>query len=154
MLQETDYMKMYFPFHETDKKSINPDVLFYAGRAAGCRRERERMEIGYSCSHWCSHIFQLACVWQPLRKMAEGYQAGDSTVKKNNTVGYKLFSETHKRFVVVRKHFTAACAVGFPIFFPTTGFLSPAMMKLSVAHIIFLALASQLVVLEPYFSRV
>ena len=54
MLQETGYMEMYFIFHETDRKSINPDVLFYAGQAVGCRRER--MEIGYSCSHWCSRI--------------------------------------------------------------------------------------------------
>lgn len=54
MLQETDYMKIYFLFHETDRKSINPDVLFYAGQAVGSRREG--MEIGYSCSHWCSHI--------------------------------------------------------------------------------------------------
>lgn len=55
MLQETDYMKIYFLFHETDRKSINPDVLFYAGQAVRLQ-ERERMEIGYSCSHWCSHI--------------------------------------------------------------------------------------------------
>lgn len=54
VLQETDYMKIYFRFHETDRKSINPDVLFYAGQAVGSRRGR--MEIGYSCSHWWSHI--------------------------------------------------------------------------------------------------
>lgn len=54
MLQEMDYTKLYFPFHETDRKSINPDILFYAGQAMGYRRER--IEIGYSCSHWCSHI--------------------------------------------------------------------------------------------------
>lgn len=54
MLQEAGYMEIYFPLRETDRESINPDVLFYAGQAVGCRRER--MEIGYSCSHWCSHI--------------------------------------------------------------------------------------------------
>lgn len=54
MLQETDYTRIYFLFYETDRKSINPDVLFYAGQAVGFRRER--MEIGYSCSHCCSHI--------------------------------------------------------------------------------------------------
>lgn len=42
MLQETDYMKIYFLFHKTDRKSINPDVLFYAGQAVGSRRERMR----------------------------------------------------------------------------------------------------------------
>ena len=31
MLQETDYMKIYFPLHETDRKSINPDVLLHGG---------------------------------------------------------------------------------------------------------------------------
>lgn len=41
MLQETDYMKIYFLLHETDRKSINPDVLFYAGQAVDSRRGRE-----------------------------------------------------------------------------------------------------------------
>ena len=40
MLQETGYMNIYFIFHQTDRKSINPDVLFYAGQAVGSRRER------------------------------------------------------------------------------------------------------------------
>lgn len=35
MLQETDYMRMYFLLHESDRKSINLDVLFYAGHAVG-----------------------------------------------------------------------------------------------------------------------
>lgn len=33
-------MKIYFLLHETDRKSINPDVLFYAGQAVDSRRER------------------------------------------------------------------------------------------------------------------
>lgn len=34
ILQEMVYTELYF-FHKTDRKSINSDILFYAGRAVG-----------------------------------------------------------------------------------------------------------------------
>ena len=41
------YMKINFLFCETDRKSINLDVLFHKGQGAGTQRKN-----GYSCSHW------------------------------------------------------------------------------------------------------
>lgn len=58
MLQEIVYAELYF-FHETDRKSINSDVLFYAGQAVGSRKGGG---IGSSCSQWCSYILLCACV--------------------------------------------------------------------------------------------
>jgi len=48
-------MKINFLFCETDGKSINLDVLFYAEQGAGTSREN-----GYSCSCWLGHILLLA----------------------------------------------------------------------------------------------
>lgn len=45
------YMKINFLFSESDRKSINLDILFHAGRATRSSREN-----GYSCSHWKGHI--------------------------------------------------------------------------------------------------
>ena len=48
-------MKINFLFCETDRKSINLDVLFYAEQGARTGREN-----GYSCSCWSGHILSLA----------------------------------------------------------------------------------------------
>lgn len=45
------YMKINFLFSESDRKSINLDILFHAGRGT-----RGSGENGYSCSHWRGHI--------------------------------------------------------------------------------------------------
>lgn len=44
-------MKINFLFSESDRKSINLDILFHAGRGT-----RGSGENGYSCSHWKGHI--------------------------------------------------------------------------------------------------
>lgn len=50
-------MKINFLFCETDGKSINLDVLFYAEQGAGTCREN-----GYSCSRWLGYILSLAAL--------------------------------------------------------------------------------------------
>lgn len=50
-------MKINFLFCETDGKSINLDVLFYAEQGAGTCSEN-----GYSCSCWSGHILSLAAL--------------------------------------------------------------------------------------------
>ena len=48
-------MKINFLFCETDGKSINLDVLFYAEQGVRTCREND-----YSCSCWSGHILSLA----------------------------------------------------------------------------------------------
>lgn len=77
-------------------------------------------------------------VWQLLRKMAEGYQAGDSTVKGITLRDTNCFQRLQRRFVVARRHFTAVCACSFfPYFFPTKDSLSIVMMKVCAVLVVF-----------------
>lgn len=40
--READDMNIYFLLRETDRKSINPDVLFYAGQASGLQEGKTK----------------------------------------------------------------------------------------------------------------
>lgn len=130
MLRETGYMRIYFIFHETDRKSINPDVLFYAGQAVLAPgesgwRSATAVLIGAA-------IYYRWRVWQLLSKMAEGYEAGDATVKR---ITLRDTNYSDIRFVFVKRHFTAALHVllVFCHILSNSSFLSAFIMKLSAA---------------------
>lgn len=101
ILQETATWKFILFFHKNDRKSINPDVLFYAGQAWSPGEGEWRLATAVLIG---AAIYYGWHVWQLLRKMPQGYQAGDLAVTQWDT---NPFLETDMRFVVVKKHFSA-----------------------------------------------
>ena len=73
-------MKINFLFSQSDRKSINLDVLFHAGQGSEGSRES-----GYSCSHWRAHILYLAAL-TASEKWVEGYQAGEASAERTKSV--------------------------------------------------------------------